>query len=932
MPPGGAMTFGRLDGSIVPVTLDGTTEVEGDGATTMLGATVKTVALSVPVGLMLCGAVLLGATTARVSVPVAAEAELETEYPEAITTAEADAEPDGGAPDPEVVPSGEVRPVADTVAVAVTDSLPKVVPEGAERLAGPVPKTNAELCATLSDAVAAVAEFVAGVEPDVTPEVGTPVCEPAPELAGPVADVVSGGIEADGDPVTLVTGMTGMIPELDVTGGIEDKSDVLGSGMFVVGIAEETPSVAATEGSSEETTDTVDNSDVGRSEGSREGTAVTTDGMELCPVPGSEEIMPLERTLGLTITGIVASVEDPAVVETGTPPLVEVPSIVSKPTVIPDEVINRVTGSVNVGGELIAEVMAGMTTEGRIPVDDPTTGLVATLGLVTPLLVTEVPPMGTTGTTPVLEAAVTDAESGTPEELIAAVTTGNVEAVPTKVCAALLDPITLVERTSEPRLFVAVKTTDDNTEGDEGAVITGAALLSDVSRVGRDEAIITGADLVWLVRLVPGGGLGVTTAGIEDSRIEDPAEVATVTRVGTTTADVSPGSLVVTDVTITTEESGAEGESVSGLATVGGDVAPGAVVVAEVTTPFKEDETEGATVMDVATTTDDPAGGEVTIADVATITCDDPRGDVTMDGLVAKDDPRTAVRDSTGNVVLSAGGTALGADEDGTFVFESGEGLETTALEAAGLDTAGSGDAIETETAGLEGTRLAIAGTREVIALGAAGLEPDGLDGLGPGTTGGETAEMDGIGSDPAEAVGMDELGAAALEETGSGADGLELAAGGLEAAGPEVLRSFEAGTDTTELDTTGAGREDSVGADEGARGGLGTELGMTIGAEVGADGAVVAGFDAAGTVMDVAAEAGMEAIFTIGADAGVEIAAGVPVMGEPITEPDESIITVTGTTTTAVSVPEVILDDAKLGFDTTTGDSCLELSTFEVN
>jgi len=191
---------------------------------------------------------------------------------------------------------------------------------------------------------------------------------------------------------------------------------------------------------------------------------------------------------------------------------------------------------------------------------------------------------------------------------------------------------------------------------------------------------------------------------------------------------------------------------------------------------------------------------------------------------------------------------------------------------------------------------------------------------------------MDGIGSDPAEAVGMDELGAAALEETGSGADGLELAAGGLEAAGPEVLRSFEAGTDTTELDTTGAGREDSVGADEGARGGLGTELGMTIGAEVGADGAVVAGFDAAGTVMNVAAEAGMEAIFTIGADAGVEIAAGVPVMGEPITEPDESIITVTGTTTTAVSVPEVILDDAKLGFDTTTGDSCLELSTFEVN
>jgi hypothetical protein len=160
------MTFGRFDGSIVPVTLDGTTEVEGDGATTILGATVKTVALSVPVGLMLCGAVLLGAATARVSVPVAAE--LETESPEAITTPEAEAEPDGVTPDSEIVASGEVRPVADTVAVAVTDSLPKVVPEGAERLAVPVSETNAELCATLPDAIAAVAEFVAGAEPDVT--------------------------------------------------------------------------------------------------------------------------------------------------------------------------------------------------------------------------------------------------------------------------------------------------------------------------------------------------------------------------------------------------------------------------------------------------------------------------------------------------------------------------------------------------------------------------------------------------------------------------------------------------------------------------------------------------------------------------------------------------------------------------------------------
>jgi hypothetical protein len=142
-PPGGAMTFGRVVGNTVPVILDGMTEVEGDGATTIVGGTVKAVALSVPVGLMLCGAVVLGATTARVSVPVAAEAELETESPEAITAVEA--EPVDVTPDSEVVPSGEARPVVEIVAVPVTDSLPKLVPEDAERLADPVSETKAEV-------------------------------------------------------------------------------------------------------------------------------------------------------------------------------------------------------------------------------------------------------------------------------------------------------------------------------------------------------------------------------------------------------------------------------------------------------------------------------------------------------------------------------------------------------------------------------------------------------------------------------------------------------------------------------------------------------------------------------------------------------------------------------------------------------------------
>lgn len=54
------MNFGKDDGSVVAVTLDGATDEGGGGATAMLGATVMEVALFVPVGLMLCGAVLAG--------------------------------------------------------------------------------------------------------------------------------------------------------------------------------------------------------------------------------------------------------------------------------------------------------------------------------------------------------------------------------------------------------------------------------------------------------------------------------------------------------------------------------------------------------------------------------------------------------------------------------------------------------------------------------------------------------------------------------------------------------------------------------------------------------------------------------------------------------------------------------------------------------
>lgn len=55
-------------GRTVSDALEGTIEVEGEGATTMVDATVNEVALFVPVGLMLCGAVVEGTSMVGVSV------------------------------------------------------------------------------------------------------------------------------------------------------------------------------------------------------------------------------------------------------------------------------------------------------------------------------------------------------------------------------------------------------------------------------------------------------------------------------------------------------------------------------------------------------------------------------------------------------------------------------------------------------------------------------------------------------------------------------------------------------------------------------------------------------------------------------------------------------------------------------------------------
>ncbi len=192
--------------------------------------------------------------------------------------------------------------------------------------------------------------------------------------------------------------------------------------------------------------------------------------------------------------------------------------------------------------------MAGTTLDGRRPVDDTAGDPIDTEEVVRAPLVCEVPKTGTIGgTRPVLEVVVVVAETGLPVELDPEIISGTVEAVPTNVGAALVSPMILVDRSVEPRLFVAVRTTDDSAEGDDvtlaigvtvepkesiesgtlesEVVVPATTLLTDVPEPGSDDAMTTGDDSVTAVRLVPGDAIDVTELGIEVARIEDSTEV-----------------------------------------------------------------------------------------------------------------------------------------------------------------------------------------------------------------------------------------------------------------------------------------------------------------------------------------------------------------------------------------------------------------------
>lgn len=155
------MILGSEDGSIVPVGLDEPTKIEGEDATTMLGSTVKEVALSVPVGLMLCGAGLVETTIADVSIPLVEET---TETAEAEAAVAVETEADSLTPDSVTVPEETARPVGD----AVADSLRKLVTASRS----PVP-----------DDIVMLVEAVAETLPTRVMEVWTPLLDDTSEVA-----------------------------------------------------------------------------------------------------------------------------------------------------------------------------------------------------------------------------------------------------------------------------------------------------------------------------------------------------------------------------------------------------------------------------------------------------------------------------------------------------------------------------------------------------------------------------------------------------------------------------------------------------------------------------------------------------------------------------------------------------------------------------
>jgi hypothetical protein len=368
-------------------------------------------------------------------------------------------------------------------------------------------------------------------EPEAVPEDGIPVSDAEPEVAGPVADAVSEVTGPDDEPLSLEIGMT------------EDALDVSGIGTTVVGIMDESPTLDATDDRSDET------SEASVPEVDTEGNevAAVTEDTRLSPVPSREEITPLESGVGRIPTAVVESVELSMGVETETPvPLVEDPRIVERPTVIPDELASGIAVSITLDkSEEVAEVTPGIILEGRRPVEDSGKDPVDAEGVDTAPLVSEVPVNGIIGGTRlVVDVATVVAEIAPLGEVVPGAASGTLVAVPAVVEPALVNSEIPVDRNVEPRLSVAVTTTDESGDKGEVRLIAGVVdgptgspevapletgdavpadtVLTDVPAVRRDEA---GDDSIVAVRSDPEAGIDVSEAGSEVAGTDDSTEV-----------------------------------------------------------------------------------------------------------------------------------------------------------------------------------------------------------------------------------------------------------------------------------------------------------------------------------------------------------------------------------------------------------------------
>lgn len=246
------------------------------------------------------------------------------------------------------------------------------------------------MTASLPDEGEFVLEVTGPSEPvalDVVPEAssGVPmsVSDADSEVADPVG--VTGGEvgEPGAELLTLESGTTGTMLELDVSIAAEDKVDVSEIGTTAFELGDEPAALDTTEDMIDEASGALENTPTTLEVGEDSTSTVE---VGLSPMAGSEEMTLLEPVSTEPVEPSGGSIE----VEIGTAALlVDDPKPESKPTLIPD-VAGEVFASVGIdGGGDTSDVGAGMMLERNRPESVGT--------LETTSLACELPPIGTIG-------------------------------------------------------------------------------------------------------------------------------------------------------------------------------------------------------------------------------------------------------------------------------------------------------------------------------------------------------------------------------------------------------------------------------------------------------------------------------------------------------------------------------------------------------